>query len=147
MRYLFRREKAWYTEGNNSEFAEEHLTNMNIYDFWKAVLDQNENEIRKYFQNDAYINWHCTNERFNVDEFIIANCEYPGDWEGSVERVEMLNDLIVTVVNVYSKGRNASFHVTSFIKTKEDKIVSMDEYWADDGNAPVEIRQTYRKSN
>ena len=46
---------------------------MNIYDFWKAVLDQNENEIRKYFQNDAYINWHCTNERFNVDEFIIAN--------------------------------------------------------------------------
>ena len=28
---------------------------MNIYDFWKAVLDQNENEIRKYFQNDAYI--------------------------------------------------------------------------------------------
>ena len=100
------------------------------------MLDQNEIEIRKYFQNDAYINWHCTNERFNVDEFIIANCEYPGDWEGSVERVEMLNDLIVTVVNVYPKGRNASFHVTSFIKTKEDKIVSMDEYWADDGNAP-----------
>ena len=109
---------------------------MNIYDFWKAVLGQNENEIRKYFQNDAYINWHCTNERFNVDEFIIANCEYPGDWEGSVERVETLNDLIVTVVNVYPKGRNASFHVVSFIKTKEDKIVSMDEYWADDGNAP-----------
>ena len=80
---------------------------MNIYDSWKAVLDQNENEIRKYFQNDAYINWHCTNERFNVDEFIIANCEYPGDWEGSVERVEMLNDLIVTVVNVYPKGRNS----------------------------------------
>ena len=92
---------------------------MNIYDFWKAVLDQNENEIRKYFQNDAYINWHCTNE-----------------WEGSVERVEMLNDLIVTVVNVYPKGRNSSFHVTSFIKTKEDKIVSMDEYWADNGKAP-----------
>ena len=66
---------------------------MNIYDFWKAVLGQNEIEIRKYFQNDAYINWHCTNERFNVDEFIIANCEYPGDWEGSVERVETLNDL------------------------------------------------------
>ena len=40
---------------------------MNIYDFWKAVLGQNENEIRKYFQNDAYINWHCTNERFNVE--------------------------------------------------------------------------------
>ena len=84
---------------------------MNIYDFWKAVLGQNKIEIRKYFQNDAYINWHCTNEQFDVDEFIIANCEYPGDWEGNVERVETLNDLIVTVVNVYPKGRNASFHV------------------------------------
>ena len=62
--------KAWYIEGDNSEVEEEHLTNMNIYDFWKAVLGQNEIEIRKYFQNDAYINWHCTNERFNVDEFI-----------------------------------------------------------------------------
>ena len=50
-------------QDGKSEFAEEHLTNMNIYDFWKAVLDQNEIEIRKYFQNDAYINWHCTNER------------------------------------------------------------------------------------
>ena len=54
MQELFCREKAWYTELDESEFAEEHLTNMNIYDFWKAVLDQNENEIRKYFQNDAY---------------------------------------------------------------------------------------------
>lgn len=109
---------------------------MNIHKFWKAVLVQDEKAIRKYFHNDAYINWHCTNEHFNVDEFIIANCEYPGDWGGRVERVEVLNDLIVTVTNVYPKDRSASFHVTSFIKTQGDKIVSIDEYWADDGNAP-----------
>ena len=45
---------------------------MNVYDFWKAVLAQDEQEIRKYFHNDAYVNWHCTNEHFTVDEFIIA---------------------------------------------------------------------------
>ena len=109
---------------------------MNIHKFWKAVLVQDEKAIRKYFHNDAYINWHCTNEHFNVDEFIIDNCKYPGDWGGRVERVEVLNDLIVTVTNVYPKDRSASFHVTSFIKTQGDKIVSIDEYWADDGNAP-----------
>ena len=27
---------------------------MNIYKFWKAVPDQDEEEIRKYFQKDAY---------------------------------------------------------------------------------------------
>ena len=109
---------------------------MNIFEFWKAVLVQNENEIRKFFHNDAHINWHCTNERFNVDEFIIANCEYPGDWDGRVERVETLDDLIITVTNVYPKDRSISFHVTSFIKIKKGKIISMDEYWADDGDAP-----------
>ena len=51
---------------------------MNIHEFWKAVLVQDENEIRKYFHEDACVNWHCTNEHFNLDEYIIANCEYPG---------------------------------------------------------------------
>ena len=46
---------------------------MNIHEFWKAVLVQDENEIRKYFHEDAYVNWHCTNEHFNLDEYIIAN--------------------------------------------------------------------------
>ena len=110
--------------------------NMDIYKFWQAVLVQDDKEIRKFFHKDAYINWHCTNEHFNVDEFIIANCEYPGDWDGTVERVETLDDLIITVTNVYPKDKSAFFHVVSFIKMKDGKIVSMDEYWADDGPAP-----------
>lgn len=109
---------------------------MNIYKFWEAVLAQDENEIRKYFYEDAYVNWHCTNEHFNVDEFIIANCEYPGEWDGRVERVETIDNLTVTVTNVYPRDRSISFHVTSFVQIKDDKIVSIDEYWADDGDAP-----------
>ena len=59
---------------------------MNIKQFWKAVLDQDEEEIRKYFHRDAYVNWHCTNEHFTVDEYIIANCEYPGEWDYRTDR-------------------------------------------------------------
>lgn len=109
---------------------------MNIYNFWKDILGQNANAIRGYFDKDAYINWHCTNEHFNVDEFIVANCEYPGDWNGEVERVEKTNDILITVTHVYSKDKTLSFHVTSFIKVVGDKIVSVDEYWADDGDVP-----------
>lgn len=54
---------------------------MNIEQFWKAVLAQDEREIRKYFHAEAYVNWHCTNEHFTVDEYIVANCEYPGEWD------------------------------------------------------------------
>lgn len=109
---------------------------MNIYKFWNDVLEQNADAIKDYFDKNAYINWHCTNEHFNVDEFIIANCEYPGNWDGEVERVEKINDLFITVTHVYSEDRTLSFHATSFIKVIDDKITAVDEYWADDGMAP-----------
>lgn len=109
---------------------------MDIYKFWKDVLGQNADAIRTYFDKNAYINWHCTNEHFNVDEFIIANCEYPGSWDGEVERAEKINDTFVTVTHVYSKNQTLSFHVTSFIRVMDGKIAAVDEYWADDGDAP-----------
>ena len=107
-----------------------------IYTNFGETLEQNAENIKNYFHKDAYINWHCTNEHFTVDEFMIANCEYPGTWDGEVERVEMTNDLFITVTHVYSRDKTLSFHVTSFIKVIQDKIASVDEYWADDGIAP-----------
>ena len=109
---------------------------MDVHGFFKAVLAQDEKTIRQYFHEDAYVNWHCTNEHFSVDEYIIANCEYPGEWDGIVERVEKLGGLYIVAAKVYLKDRSEAFHVVSFIGTKNGKIVSMDEYWADDGRAP-----------
>lgn len=109
---------------------------MDIYKFWADVLRQDKAAIRSYFHEDAYVNWHCTNEHFTVDEFIRANCEYPGEWDGEVERIENIGDRVITATHVYTKDGTLSFHVTSFFTILEDKIVSVDEYWADDGPAP-----------
>ena len=109
---------------------------MDIKEFWCAVLRQNADAIRQYINPDAYVNWHCTNEHFTVEEFIRVNCEYPSEWDGEVEKIVTTDDMIITATWVYPKDRSASFHVTSFIKLKDDKIIAMDEYWADDGEAP-----------
>jgi hypothetical protein len=109
---------------------------MDIYGFWRDVLAQKADAIRAYFDQSACINWHCTNEHFTVEEFVLANCEYPGDWDGEVERLERASDLFITVTHVYSQDRTLSFHVTSFIKVLNGKIAALDEYWADDGAAP-----------
>lgn len=109
---------------------------MNIYQFWRAVLDQDADAIRAYFHADACINWHCTNERFTVEEFIRANCEYPGEWDGIVERIEEFAEGLITAVRVYPRDGSASFHAVSFIRLRDGKIAAMDEYWADDGPAP-----------
>lgn len=109
---------------------------MDIYGFWRDVLAQDADKIRSYFDKDAFINWHCTNEHFNVREYLIANCEYPGEWDGEVERVERIGNIVITVTHVYPKDRSLSFHVTSFFQIADDRIQSLDEYWADDGVAP-----------
>lgn len=109
---------------------------MNLQAYWKAVLQQQPTAMKAFFHKDAFINWHNTNERFTADEFIRANCEYPGKWDGTIERVESSENLHIAVVHVFSQEEKQSFHVTSFIKTENEKIVSIDEYWGDDGAPP-----------
>ena len=109
---------------------------MNIHQFWQSGLAQDDQTIRTYFHPNAYINWHCTNEHFTVEEFIQANCEYPGEWDGKVERIIEADELTITVTHVYTTDHALSFHVTSFIRLQEDKIITVDEYWADDGDVP-----------
>lgn len=109
---------------------------MDVKRYWAAVLEQNADAMREYFHVEGYVRWHATNEHFTVEEFIQANCEYPGEWDGEVERIEEVGDLIITAVHVYTRSRSLSFHVVSFIRLKEDKILSVDEYWGDDGIAP-----------
>ena len=109
---------------------------MNINQFWTDVLNQDAKALESYFHEDAFINWHCTNEHFTAAEFIRANCEYPGNWAGEIEKKYVFDDTIITATHFYPKDSSLSFHVVSFIKVKDDKIVSVDEYWGDDGVAP-----------
>ena len=107
---------------------------LDIKKFWKAIAEQDAEKIRSYFNKTATIRWYNTNEQFTLEEFIKANCEYPGKWEAEVERIEKIENLIITAVKVFNN--DISVHATSFIKIEDDKIVSMDEYWGDDGKPP-----------
>ena len=109
---------------------------MNITEFWNAVLKQEADKLCTFFKDTAYVNWHCTNEHFTVKEFIQANCEYPGEWDGEIERVEEFGNLIITAVHVFSSDKKLSFHVVSFIEIEDEKIIAINEYWGDDGTAP-----------
>ena len=105
-----------------------------VVQYWNHIAAQNEEELRKYFHENACIRWHNTNEQFNVSEFLRANCDYPGSWSGEVERIEHIGNIIITATRVWSEEK--SFHVTSFFKMTEEKIGALDEYWGDDDIAP-----------
>lgn len=104
--------------------------------FLQDVADQNANNLQRYFLSDAIINWHNTNEQFTTEEYIRVNCEYPGEWRGDVERIELVGNLGITASRVWLSDNSASFHVTSFFEFRDDKIISLNEYWGDDGVAP-----------
>lgn len=109
---------------------------MDIEKYWKCCQEQDADRLKCFFSPHAYINWHNTNEHFTVDEFIVANCEYPGKWGATIERTEHWGDLIICVACVRSLDTSSSFHVTSFIKTENGLIASIDEYWGNDGMVP-----------
>ena len=102
--------------------------------YWNCIAAQDEKRLRDYFNEDACIRWHNTNEQFNVEEFLKANCEYPGKWNGEIERIETIEKTVITVTRVWTN--EMSFHVTSFFEITNGKISKLDEYWGDDGEAP-----------
>ncbi len=109
---------------------------MNIRAFFETVITQNRKILPTYFHDDAIICWPCTNEKFTLEEYIRANCEYPGSWKGEIERYEEYVDGIILIAHVYSSDTTISCHVVSFIKIRDGKIEQMDEYWGDDGEVP-----------
>ena len=109
---------------------------MDSQAYWQAVLARDREKLASFFWDDAVIRWHNTDECFTVPEFIRANCDYPGSWEGTVERMEGQGDLIITVTHVYDKGRTVSFHAVTFLHLRDGKIQTVDEYWSDDGPPP-----------
>lgn len=107
-----------------------------LLSFWRDVAEQNQAALKTYFTPDAYIRWNDTNEQFSVEEYIVANCEYPGEWRGEVERIELTGDLAVTVTRVWHAHEGTSFHAVSFFEFQDEKIAVLNEYWGQDGNIP-----------
>ena len=109
---------------------------MNLEEFWCDVIKQNRETLPSYFHEDAIIRWPCTNEQFTVDEYVRVNCDYPGNWNGEIARIEETGSSVILVGRVFSADKSESFHVVSLIALRDDKICEMEEYWADDGDAP-----------
>ena len=110
--------------------------------FIAAVANQEATELQALFNPDAVICWHDSNEQFTVAEYIRANCEYPGKWNGEIQRIEKVDSGMILLTKIFSDDF-ATF-VTSFIKLENGKISRLDEYYADFSD---EIPEWRRKMN
>jgi hypothetical protein len=102
--------------------------------FLRSVICQNTEELTRFFTPNAVIYWRNTNEEFTAEEYIIANCNYPGDWNGVLERVESMDSGVIVVAKVWDG--NSAFRAVSFITLADGKISCLDEYWGDVCDVP-----------
>lgn len=103
---------------------------------WSEMGRQHWENARSCFSQNAVIRWHNTNETFNSDEFILINSRYPGNWNISIERLDQSENVIISVVSVKSLNDETSLYAVSFFNIMDNKIISLDEYWSDNGNPP-----------
>lgn len=109
---------------------------MDIGEFFRDVLEQNKEKLQSYFHEKAVILWHSSNELFTVEEYIRANCEYPGQWDGEIERIEKTEQTIIMIASVHSADKARHFHLVSFLEIANNLITRMDEYRSADEAAP-----------
>ena len=132
---------------------------IDVFKFFSAVIKQDPEKLRSFFEPDATITWPNTSEIFAVDEYIRATCEYPAEWHGRVEDIQSYSrfhdyNKIFVVVKVWDNEGNA-FRAVWYIElgdTDDELIKSLVEYWGDVGEPPewrqnLEIGKRYGDKN
>jgi len=115
--------------------------NFDIHSFVDTVMKQDAVKLQKFFEPEAVIVWANTNEKFSVDEYIRANCEYPGDWQGTLEDYDFVDrgtKTLIFIVSVHTDekiiARTVSF--INFASPDCELISRLTEYWGDIGEPP-----------
>ena len=109
---------------------------MDFERYWQDCVRQDKDTLRTWFWPDARIVWPCTDEVFTVEEFLTVNCEYPGSWQGELIHVTPTPMGAVTEVTIVSADGKQRCHAVSIFTLYRDRIVSLTEYYADDGPPP-----------
>lgn len=109
-----------------------------VTELWLCMNDQKWGELERFFTPDATIYWPNTREKFTVEDFILANSRYPGDWKIDIQRLEETGNTVISVVKVSMADAEVSFHAVSFFEFSEvrQRIQRAYEYWGEDGEPP-----------
>jgi hypothetical protein len=108
-----------------------------VRNFWDKMSNQKFDELSSYFKEDCFVYWPNTGEVFSVKEYIHVNKIYPGNWKIEIKRLEVCNEVIISVVKIYSDEENISLHATSFFTFENHKIARLDEYFGIDEEPPI----------
>jgi len=106
--------------------------------FWQIFDEARYDDIAGLLHPDCNVYWPNTRELFKGSQKLIdVNKRYPGRWYIDIVDVFAKDDLVVSVVRVYSHENKHSFYATSFFKFENGLIAEITEYWGDITEPPA----------
>ena len=106
--------------------------------FWQIFDEARFDDVADLLQPDCNVYWPNTRELFRGSQKLIdMNKKYPGRWHIDVVDVVGKDDLVVSVVRVYSNENQHSFYATSFFKFEKGLIAKITEYWGNITEPPA----------
>ena len=106
-------------------------------ELWHCFDQRRFRDALPLLAEDFEAHWPNTRERVRGPEnFIALNESYPGNWRCTVQRIDECVDAVVTVTEI-SDGVT-SFVAVSFLEVRCGRIVSAEEYFAENGPPPFD---------
>lgn len=105
--------------------------------FWKIFDAAQYDDVAALLHPDCNVYWPNTRELFRGRQKLIdVNKRYPGRWHIEILDIISKDELVVSVVRVYSNEAKQSFHAASFFKFRDSLIAEITEYWGENTNPP-----------
>ena len=104
---------------------------------WRCFDERRFRDALPLLSEDFEARWPNTRERIRGREnFIALNESYPGAWRCTVRRADECGSTVVAVTEI-GDGDTGLFAV-SFLEVRNGRIVSAEEYFADNGCPPYD---------
>ena len=101
-----------------------------VKQFWQLFDTGQIDEAGELLHDDFICEWITTGEKFNKEQFIKVNKDYPLSWYTKLQQYYDVKNKGISIVHVYSDEAEARFYVTSIYEFKENSILRVEEYWA-----------------
>ncbi|MBI9103670.1 MAG: nuclear transport factor 2 family protein [Spirochaetales bacterium] len=101
-----------------------------VKEFWSIFDERKYRDAEKLLHEEFEAHWVCTRERFNKEEFIKVNEDYPSRWRTVLKRSYVSGDQVISIVHIFSPDAADQFYATSIFTFDDDKIIEIEEYWA-----------------
>lgn len=106
-----------------------------IKQYLQALQSQNAEQILYCFAENARIVWPNTSESFTALQFAQINHAYPGQWNCALLHSMQEGNKTIALYKIFNQ--DVELYATSIFTLQNDKILYLEEYFAENTAPPV----------